>query len=81
MIVDFNSTFAYQNDYKHNDQINTFKMDYSKLFSWNPFYTVIISHLFSLDESSSFDDRDNRLAIHVLKKNINTGFVKNPFKC
>ncbi len=79
MILDFHTPFAYQNHYIHNSEIRSYKMNYSRLFSWNPIYTLIVQSIFSIRESSSVDDVDSRLSVVLLRKNIAIAYPQNPF--
>jgi len=79
-IKDFYPPFAYKNKYKYNQNIYSYKMDYSKLFTCNPAYTLISQTVFT---HNGFKDRnlpDERLAITILQKNIINAYPEEPFK-
>jgi ubiquinone/menaquinone biosynthesis C-methylase UbiE len=38
-ITDFQPPFAYRNRYAHREGLYSYKMDYSRMFAWNPAYT------------------------------------------
>lgn len=40
IINDFYTPFPYSNDYKYVEGVKSYKMDYSKMFTWNPSYVV-----------------------------------------
>jgi len=48
IILDFNTPFAYRNNYIHFTGLYTYKMDYAKMFSWNPYYTVFFKKIFPM---------------------------------
>lgn len=79
IVMDFAPPFPYKNKYIHHPNVYSFKMDYSKMFSWNPFYTIIYNQLFSLTDTCYFTSPDDRLSVTVLKKEIYHAYPENPF--
>ena len=47
IINDFHPLHPYKKAYVHSDGIYSFKMDYSRLFTWNPIYTKIYQKISS----------------------------------
>jgi hypothetical protein len=79
-ILDFHSPFPYKNPFKHNGALFSYKMDYSKMFLWNPEYRLLYRHL--MDHSfKQFDimNPDNCIAVNILMKSSKAAFVNNPF--
>lgn len=52
IIKDFQPSFPYMNNYSHFEGISSYKLDYSKMFSWNPVYTEIFNVVFSHKENT-----------------------------
>ena len=50
----------YKNEYKHKEGVFSYKMDYSKMFSWNPSYQLISNNYLS-------EEKDNEVSIAILK--------------
>lgn len=64
VIHDFKTKNMYSNPYKHKQGINSYKMDYSNMFTWNPQYTLISTELFD------YDTEDTATAIDILQKRV-----------
>lgn len=79
-IYDFHPSFPYRNEYKHDSKIYTYKMNYAKMFTWNPDYTIISKVLFSHSGDGVIDDPDERVSVILLKKNTLSAYPFNPFK-
>jgi ubiquinone/menaquinone biosynthesis C-methylase UbiE len=67
LVYDFCTSRAYANDYKHEKGVLSYKMDYSRLWSWHPQY-VLWSHEVLPFLNENPDNEDNRLALSILKK-------------
>ncbi len=63
IIKDFFVSKPYKNAYKHKEGVYSYKMDYSKMFSWNPSYNLISNTILNDD-----DIADNKISIAVLNK-------------
>lgn len=79
IILDFNTPFPYKNKYKHYAGLYSYKMDYAKMFTWNPFYSCIFHQAFAHGYECGFDNLDDRIAVTVLQKNVCQGYPDNPF--
>jgi len=80
IIKDFFPTFPYKNKYSHLEDIYSYKMDYSKMFCWNPSYVEVTNVVYS---HSGFELRDvpnEKVAIVVLRKNEQYAYPEEPFK-
>jgi len=69
IIEDFFSTRAYAKPYHHADGMHLYKMDYGRLFTWNPAYRVIDKQITG-SQSSMPTSRDDQEAIIVLRKTM-----------
>jgi ubiquinone/menaquinone biosynthesis C-methylase UbiE len=67
LVYDFCTTHAYSNEYRHKPGVMSYKMDYSRLWSWHPSY-VLWSHEVLPFLNEDPDNEDNRLALSILKK-------------
>lgn len=66
IIQDFKTPYAYCNQYSHYTGIKSYKMDYSKLFTWNPAYTLVNSEI--IPHSDNDFSIDNRVGIDIIHK-------------
>lgn len=70
-ILDFFSENPYSNNYIHTNGVESYKMDYGKLFEWHPNYYLVSKEIFSHDDYREFPNvLDNRISLIVLKKII-----------
>jgi ubiquinone/menaquinone biosynthesis C-methylase UbiE len=79
IILDFHPTFPYRNDYSHYSELFSYKMKYSNLFSWNPIYSIMLEKVFTHSGAKQIDDPDDRLAVVILKKNLQHAYPDNPY--
>jgi ubiquinone/menaquinone biosynthesis C-methylase UbiE len=79
IVYDFHPPQPYRNPYKHLDGLFSYKMDYSRMFSWNPAYQVIAQDVFPHPGTTSMEP-DNRVGITVMRKNIAEGWGINKTK-
>jgi ubiquinone/menaquinone biosynthesis C-methylase UbiE len=79
IIKDFYPPFAYKNKYSHHDGIYSFKMDYSRMFTWNPAYAEVAKIVFSHSGFALRDLPDEQLAVVVLRKNEQHVYPEEPF--
>jgi ubiquinone/menaquinone biosynthesis C-methylase UbiE len=68
VIMDFYPPFPYKNIYKHKEGLYSYKMNYAKLFSWNPVYNEIFNMIFGHSEFSKRNTPDERVAVTILNK-------------
>jgi ubiquinone/menaquinone biosynthesis C-methylase UbiE len=79
VIEDFHPPFPYRNPYGHSADTTTYKMDYPRLFTGNPAYTLLSQTIFDHDGAASIADRDKRVAVTVLVKDMTRAYPPNPF--
>jgi ubiquinone/menaquinone biosynthesis C-methylase UbiE len=77
MVYDFHPPEPYRNPYKHLAGLFSYKMDHSRMFSWNPAYQVICQYVFP-DPGTTSMDPDNRVGITVMQKNLAEGWGNKP---
>lgn len=80
VLMDFSPPFAYKNTYAHKDGVYVYKMDYSRMFSWNPNYTQIYQVVFSHAGFSQRDLPDERVSVTVLHKSQENAYLLEPFQ-
>lgn len=66
---DFYSKIPIVNEYKHKDDILSFKFDLPQMFSWNPQYVEIFRHVKNHDLSEFSGDQNESIAVTILRKN------------
>ena len=66
VIYDFCTPHAYSNPYSHREGIQSYKMDYARLWSWNPRYTIWRHEVMGFHGVDPMNV-DDRLAVTVLK--------------
>jgi len=69
IIKDFQPPFPYRNVYVHYEGLLTYKIDYSKMFTWNPVYTEIYRVITSHSGYNQRDIPDERIGVTILHKN------------
>lgn len=80
VIIDFCPPFPYKNRYIHKQGIYSYKMNYSKMFSWNPSYDEIFNIIFSHSEFSKRNIPDEKVSVTILNKNKEFAFPLEPYK-
>lgn len=79
VITDFISNTPYRNKYSHLDGVYSYKMDYSKMFLWNPIYELVYkinADMHSLSLHSN--DKDSRITLTVLRKKVDIAYQRKP---
>lgn len=80
VIYDFYPPFPYKNNYSHYKGIYSYKMNYAKMFSWNPVYKEIFNTIFSHSGYSQREIPDEKVAITILNKNEQHAYPTEPFR-
>ncbi len=78
VILDFYSESPYRNEYSHKLGVYSYKMDYSKMFLWNPCYQMVSQRITSLELDELVTDRDERISITCLRKSSSDAFMTKP---
>lgn len=71
IINDFYAKTPFKNKYHHKEGVNSHKMDFTTLFSWNPNYSCFYNKVFHHDTQGFTDDQQNWVAISILRKFCN----------
>jgi ubiquinone/menaquinone biosynthesis C-methylase UbiE len=74
VILDFLPTQPYKNKYTHKEGLYSHKLEWQKMFSWNPAYSLLNRTLVVRDEKSL--EEDKRTAVDILCKNTDSGFAE-----
>lgn len=83
-IYDFHSEAPYSNRYSHLDGLASYKMDYGKLFTWNPAYHVQCQKIFPHPEMDgripTCSTPDDQVAVTVLRRDSEAAWPRRPQK-
>lgn len=71
-VYDFFSETPYRNEYHHAPGAFSYKMDYSRLFGWNPAYAAVSHRVMA--HPGMEDTPDNRVAVHLFRKDVAAGW-------
>ena len=80
VIKDFFPPLPFKNQYTHKEGVYSYKMKYSKLFTWNPAYNEIFLDVFSHDGYTKRTIPNEKVAISILYKNIENAFPTEIYK-
>lgn len=80
VIMDFYPPFPYKNKYTHAEGVCSYKMNYSKMFSWNPSYNEIFNTIFSYSGFSKRNIPDEKVGVTILNKNEEFAYPMEPYK-
>jgi ubiquinone/menaquinone biosynthesis C-methylase UbiE len=72
-ISDFCPSRAYRNPYAHKPGLYAYKMDYARMFAWNPAYRLLGRSYYEHSICNTFD-ADEAAAVDVLKKDFAAAF-------
>lgn len=78
IIKDFHPPFPYKNKYSHCDNIYSYKMDYSRLFTWNPSYTLLSNNIIGHSGIESRTIIDERISLSLLYKSVEDAYTQQP---
>jgi SAM-dependent methyltransferase len=80
VITDFYPPFPFKNPYSHNRDIYSYKMNYGRMFTWNPAYTEVASVVFSHSAYGLRDIPNERIATLVIRKNEQYAYPEEPYR-
>jgi ubiquinone/menaquinone biosynthesis C-methylase UbiE len=80
MVLDFFNPTQKAREYHHRTGVQSYKMDYRRLFIWHPDYECMTHKVRCHDEASYTDDPDEWVAVSVLRK-YNREFLTHEFHC
>ena len=78
MILDFYTETPYRNEYSHLEGVSSFKMDYSKMFSWNPNYQLISKCVSDHSNNKIVIDKNERISLCSLRKSTQDAYSEKP---
>jgi len=82
IVLDFYSEVPYKNFYEYKSDVYSYKMDYEKMFTWNPQYNLISKKISDHDRDKLVMDKNERLAVNVIQKSVGDAYMLRPeFKC
>lgn len=70
---DFHAPAPYRNRYVHHEGVYSYKMDYSRLFTWSPAYKVE-REIIEAHHGMSADNPDNLIGVFAMRKNTANGW-------
>lgn len=79
IIKDFCPSLAYRNPYGHQEGIYSFKMDYGKMFTWNPVYQIIHFQRLAHAEQERRFHPDEQIAVQLIRKDLSAFSLDNPY--
>ena len=79
VLKDFSPPFAFKNTYTHKEGLYSYKMDYSRMFEWNPVYQRIYQLILSHSGTTLRRIPNEKVAITVLLKEETHAYLKDPF--
>lgn len=81
VVLDFHPPIGhYRNPYSHKEGIFSYKMDYSKLFSWHPTYCLVHQQLFHhQDRQPLHFEPNDMVSVQILRKDSRLLSMKNPY--
>jgi ubiquinone/menaquinone biosynthesis C-methylase UbiE len=77
VIYDFLPDHPHSRNYKYDRALRTYKHDYSKLWLAHPSYTIAHQRVFAHEDGEEIN-HDTRVAVTILKKNVEGGFPLEP---
>ena len=80
VIIDFEPPFAFRNSYSHRPGLFSYKMDYGKMFQWNPSYFEIFNLITSHYENEKRRDPNERISFKIIEKNEEAAYILDPFR-
>ena len=80
LIQDYYTPAPTKRAYHHRDGVFSYKMDYRRLFDWNPGYTTFSHKIVHFVEGTYSEEPEAWAATSVLRKNLelNTFYVPGP---
>ncbi|MBL4759715.1 MAG: class I SAM-dependent methyltransferase [Mariprofundaceae bacterium] len=69
VILDFYSKTHASNAYAHAGGLSSFKMDYSSIFTWHPYYFLVVQKIIDHNDFRNLTDvEDDMMSLQVLRK-------------
>ena len=77
VVLDFYSEVPYKNRYIHKKGLYSYKMDYARMFTWNPDYQLLTKNILNHNLIDPVDEKDDRIAISILRKSVGDAYINN----
>ncbi len=77
-LYDFHVSRPYRRPYTHAQGLASYKMDYTRLFTWNPAYTTRQQRVFS--HPGGAGGEDDQVAVSVLAKALHSAWPQGPLE-
>jgi SAM-dependent methyltransferase len=75
-IFDFDPDAPCVRPYRHSEGVDTFKMDYSAMFTCDPAYVLVEKLSFSHEESRWAADPQERIGLWICRKSVAAGYAR-----
>jgi SAM-dependent methyltransferase len=75
-ILDFDPDAPCVRPYRHSQGVDTFKMDYSTMFTCDPAYVLVEKLSFSQDDSRWIADAQQRIGLWICRKSVELGYAR-----
>lgn len=79
VIHDFLTLTPYRNKYVHSANLSSYKMEWSRMFTWNPAFQLISRRYMEHAKPLSFAP-DEQICVEVLHKDSQAAFPNNPYR-
>lgn len=73
LIKDFSPARSYRNSYSHKDSVYSYKMEFSRMFSWHPAYSLVSRAYLEHAETFTFEQNEC-ICIDLLRKDVKQAF-------
>jgi SAM-dependent methyltransferase len=80
VVFDFHPPTPYRNRYHHLPGVDCYKMDYSRMFTWNPAYRQLTLVKRSHDNGPVSANPDDTVSVAVLRKESALAYPDNPWR-
>ena len=80
VIFDFHPPTPYRNRYHHRPGVDVFKMDYSRMFTWNPAYRLLTLAKHDHAGGPVSSNPDDTVSVAVLRKASLLAYPHNPWR-
>lgn len=74
VIFDFLPPQPFRNSYSHSPGVYCYKMDYARMFLWDPAYTQVLQRVTTHTGMAAIADPNERIAVSVLRKGAETAY-------
>ncbi len=79
LIKDFAPKIPFKNKYIHTEGVNSYKMNYAKLFDWHPAYQTVFMSTTSHKGLSLRTNPNEQIGLTLLYKDEALAFINNPY--